>query len=96
MNQSKKRRSGPLELIIHARVSSLVVSNQLLHKVYKYKATTNTQIQSKDKYKIQSTIQEKYTKKLNTFCISLKSVKLLCANCANAIKAKIQFFYQNY
>ena len=42
MNRSKKRRSGPLELIIHNRVSSLMVSNQLLHKLYKYNAKTNT------------------------------------------------------
>ena len=44
MNQGKKRRSGPLELIIHNRVSSLMVSNQLLHKLYKYNAKTNANI----------------------------------------------------
>ena len=61
MNQGKKRRSGPLELIIHARVSSLMVSNQLLHKVYTYNCKDNC----KDKYtNAIISIKAKYTEKI--------------------------------
>ena len=61
MNQGKKRRSGPLELIIQPRVSSLMVTNQLLHRVYKYKCKS-IQIHTWIKYKYKCILMENMIK----------------------------------
>ena len=61
MNQGKKRRSGPLELIIQPRVSSLMVTNQLLHRVYKYKCKS-IQIHTYIKYKYKCILLENVIK----------------------------------
>ena len=64
MNQGKKRRSGPLELIIQPRVSSLMVTNQLLHRVYKYKCKS-IQIHTYIKYKYKCILMENVIKQKN-------------------------------